>query len=97
MTVQIDMLPGDPPKRKRSEKQRAERALAERLLADLATKPPGEPSAWAAHPIKYEPDTARVVTSRINKNGRQELPGDKFESTCIEGIVYVRARAQAQK
>lgn len=92
--MSIKLLPGDPPKRKLSEKQSAERELAERLMADLATKGPGEPSSWAEHPFKYEPDTARVVTSRINKNKRQELPGDKFESTCVDGVVYVRARAK---
>lgn len=89
----IELLPGDPPKRKRSKKQGAEHELAQTLLADLATRPRGEPSAWAPHPTKYNPDTARVVTSRINKNRRQELPGDQFESTCVDGIVYVRARA----
>lgn len=92
--MSINLLPGDPPKRKLSKRQSAERELAERLLADLATQPPGEPSRWAEHPTSYEPDTARVVTSRINKNKRQELPGDKFESTCAEGVVYVRAKAQ---
>ena len=51
MSIEINMLPGDPPKRKRSEKQQAERALAERLLADLATKPPGEPSARKGLPV----------------------------------------------
>lgn len=90
----IKLLPGDPPKRKRSTRQEAEVDLATRLLDDLAQRPPGEPSSWAAHPIEYSPDTARVVTSRINKNRRQELPGDQFESTCIDGIVYVRARAK---
>lgn len=92
--MEIEMLDGDLPVRKLSEKQSAEAILAERLLEDLKGRPDGEPSAWARHPVSFAPDTARVVTSRINKGRRQELPGETFESTCIDGVVYVRARAR---
>lgn len=91
--TEIELLPGDPPQRKRSHIQAVERELATRLREDLTSRSAGEPSSWARHPVEFAPDTARVVTSRINTGRRQELPGDEFESTCIDGVVYVRARA----
>lgn len=94
----IEFIEGGLPVRKRkSDIQSTEAELAEALLKDLGTKPEGEPSDWAVHPVAYPADTARVVTSRINTGVRQELPGERFEATCIDGVIYVRARGVPKK
>lgn len=89
------MEEGLPNRRRRSDIQEAEAELAKELEKNRDSKKGGdEPSDWAKHPVSYPADTARVVTSRINTGARQELPGGEFEATCVDGVIYVRARSR---